>query len=472
MILTDNEWYSFMSGLIVGKHIKKDGNNNVDNAATVNTKPIKTSKYATIGITAPRLKLASRVAQSVQVNIMCTGVNIGVSAFVAKITWSSYLKYTGVDFGDFGSNITIDDSLAISDNTLLVLGQNTANMSIADFILFKINFNMLTIPDNIRYVNINCIRTTGTTMTDCSLLTLNKGNLYYITPSESNNGYLYFDSVDKPIENNPEVILPGPSNFPIGSGGGSVGGTSTGEYRLNGFIGGVGGTGAYLVVELWQNGTLIGFDRQWVNNGNFDIGGNIALENPNPDYGDVSIKIRVEPNENDNTGYYILIPAGGFNIVFTTIVNKGDKSFPKEPIIIQYIESLELLDIYSIEITSNEPIDLDSNIDEITIDDSVYSDIISINILDKYNIDEIGVMDNYSVDIESSIPSGMVDELVEYTGVVDSIEADSLSIVIYDKESLDNLGISDINENDIITTIITDVVEQDDITINDMYDID
>ena len=78
MVLTDKEWYSFMAGLIVGKHIKKDGNTNIDNAVTVNKKPIKTSKYATIGITAQKKKLDSRTAQSVTCNIMCTGANIGV----------------------------------------------------------------------------------------------------------------------------------------------------------------------------------------------------------------------------------------------------------------------------------------------------------------------------------------------------------------------------------------------------------
>lgn len=426
MVLTDEEWYSFMAGLIVGKHIKKDGNTNIDNAATVNKKPIKTSKYATIGITAQKKKLDSRTAQSVTCNIMCTGVNIGVSAFVAKITWDSYLTYTGVDYSDFGSNLSIDDSLALTQRTLLVLGQNTSNMALNDFILFKINFNMSLVPDSVDYININCIKTTGTTMTDCSLLTLKDSSLYYITPIEANNGYFYFDSEDKPVEPVPEISLPGPSNFPTGSGGGGQtggsGGSSSGEYNLNGYLGGAGGSGAYIVIEIWQDGVLIGSNRQWVTSGNFNISGNIGISNPNPGYGDVSIKIRVEPDTEDDTPYYILIPAGGFNIVFTTVVNKGDKTFPKEPIIVQYLESLELLDLYDMDIISNEPVDLDANMDSVTVNDTH--------------------------------------------------DETTISIVKYDKDTLEQLGISDVNENEVITVIVTNVLEQETITVNDVYSID
>ena len=479
MIFDRNQTFSLLTGLIIGKRVKTDKNNNVNNAATVNTKPIKTSKYATIGITAPKKKLDSRAAQTVQMNILCTGVNIGVSAFVAKITWDSYLTYTGVDFGDFGSNLSIDDSLALTQRTLLVLGQNTTNMDINDFILFKINFNMSTVPDNVDFVNVNCIKTTGTTMTDCSLLTLKDGNLYYITPIESNNGYFYFDSEDKPVEPVPDIVIPGPSNFPTGGSGGTggggqapSGGSSSGDYNLNGYLGGAGGSGAYIVVEIWQGGVLIGSDRQWVTSGNFNIGGSIDISNPTPGYGDVSIKIKVEPAEDDDTPYYVLIPAGGFNIVFTTVVAKEDKTYPKEPLIVQYVESLELLDLYDMDIYSNAPVDLDANIDEITlIDDYVY-DTISINILENDKVDEIGILDDYALDIESVPVPVDLDGNLDTVELTDVYVKDTVTIIKYDNDTLEELGLTDINDNVYITVIITDVLEQDTVTVSDVYSID
>src|SRR5690606_36421165 len=127
---------------------------------------------------------------------------------------------------------------------------------------------------------------------------------------------------------------------------------STGLYGLTGYLGSAGGTGAYIGIVIIQDGIIIGTDRQYVNIGYFKIEGKINLKTPNPGYGDITIKIVIETDEEDDTPYYLLIPAGGFNIFFQTEVNKEDNTFPKEPINVIYLYIIKINDLHDIDIYS------------------------------------------------------------------------------------------------------------------------
>lgn len=458
MVLTDREWFSLMSGLILGRHIKQPSNNKVDTVVSVNKKPRRVSKFATIGITAGKRKADSREYSTVRIPIMCTGVNIGVGAFVAKLQWEPYLRYTGVDFGDFGSNINIDNSKAINNNELLVLGQNSINMEEKDFVLFWVNFEVINVPEFIDRVYINCIKTTGTTMTDCSLLTYQDSNLFYITPIEVNRGYVYFDSNDREIENPPKIELSGPTNFPIGSSGGDsgggtapIGGTTVGSFVLSGFLGGPGGSGAWVVISIWQGGVVVGQERFWANSGNFSLSGRIPISTSNPGYGDIKISIEVEPEEDDDTPYYILIPAGGFSIAFTTEVSEGDETFPKRPQIIMYLDRCEIVDFHDILLYSNEPVDLDDNMEEVYIEGIYEGDIINVDISNRDTKDILEILDMISVEIETPpIPVDM-DGIEDIINIEDILEDTIIPVNILNKDNIEEIGIMEINDVEIFT---------------------
>jgi len=473
--LNEKEWFALIAGLIVGRH-KKQNRNKVDNAVTVNKKPIKLSKYATIGITAGTKYCDNKTYSLVRIPIMCTGVNIGVAAFVAKITWDSYAIYDSVDYGDFGTNIVIDES-NVASRTLIVRGQNTSNMPQEDFVLFYLNLIVADVPTNVNKIYINCIKTTGTSMDDCSLLTIKDGGLFYITPIEANQGYIYFDIEDKPKDPPPTFEQPGPSNFPIGGNESTdglippYGGVSTGEYSLTGYLGGAGGVGAYIVITIIQDGVVIGTDRQYVNIGNFKIDGKINLKTPNPGYGDITVKIEVETDEEDDTPYYLLIPAGGFNIFFKTEVNKEDNTFPKEPINVIYLDKVKINDLHDIEIYSNEAIDLDDVMEKINIVDTYETDTIKVNILEQQHLDEIGIIDLFDIDIESSPAPSDIDS-IDTVSINDIDDITLISVTLYDKDTIEEIGLSDVCEIDMISTIITEENHLDSMSINDIYNID
>ncbi len=465
MELNEKEWFALIAGLIVGRH-KKQNRNKVYNAVTVNKKPIKLSKYATIGITAGSKYCDNKTYSLVRIPIMCTGVNIGVAAFVAKVTWDSYAIYDSVDYGDFGPNIVIDES-NVASRTLIVRGQNTYNMPEEDFVLFYLNLIVADVPTYVNKIYINCIKTTGTSIDDCSLLTIKDGGLFYITPIEANKGYIYFDIKDKPKDPPPTFEQPGPSNFPIGDGDSGV---SIGDYRLAGYLGGPGG-GGYIVIYIILEGYIIGTARQYVNTGKFEIYGKIELQTPNPGYGDITIKIVVETDEEDDTPYYLLIPAGGFNIFFKTEVNKEDDTFPKEPINVIYLDKIKINDLHDIDIYSNEAIDLDDVMDKINIVDTYETDTINVNILEQQHLDEIGILDLFDIDIESSQAPSDIDS-IDTVNINDIDDITLISVTLYDKDTIEELGLSDVCEIDMISTIITEENHLDSMSINDIYNID
>lgn len=443
--------FMFMEGWVVGSRERKNKNTTITDAATFNKKPIKVAKNATIGITAQTVKLDSRDNQVVTCDIMCTGVNIGVAGFVAKIVWDNYLVYTGVDFGGFGNSISVDDSKALTHNELTVIGQRDSNMELKDFVLFKINFNMINVGNFVDKIYVNCIRSNGQSMVDCSLLTLKDGTYYFITPSESNNGYYYFDSEDKPYIEDASVKMNGPTNYPIGTltGGGGVGdgGRTTGEYTLGGYLGSATGVGGYIVVEIWSNGMLLGSDRQYVTTGDFNIKGNINIVGKEAGHGDLNIVVKVEPKEEDDDPYYLLIPAFGFNINFKTEVSKGDSVFPKAPLRVRYNDNVEIMDLYSIEIYTQDIDDTDSNMDMVYIEDISAINKMELNIYNKFDTSTVGVEDVYKVDIIVFEEEFSEDTSFNKIDIVDDYKVETVTVEIIDDDSTrisDSVSIGDV----------------------------
>ena len=455
MKLTDREWFSLMAGLIAGKHIKTGRNSNVSNSISTNKKPIRVPSKATIGITVGSKLGYSRVGGTVKIPIMCTGVNIGVSAFVVKIRWDDGIVYNSVEYGDFGSNISIDTS-NVSNRELLVLGQNDENMPLEDFVLFYVNFDIYLVPPEVNRVYIKPVFSNGTSTTDCSLLTLSDGNLYYITPIVVNDGYIYFEEIYRPEPIDNSITLGGVDNFPIGSnigyvGGGTVpyGGSSTATYNLRGYLGGAGGSGAWVIVKIYHDGVLVGADRVWVYKGNFNISRQIDIAKDEAGYGKITIEIEIENEEDDNTPYYILIPAGGFSIVLNTEVNKDDNTFPKAPKIVKYIDNIEILDVYGMDLETFEPpedIDIDAIIDEIMIND--------------ININEIKEIKRGSNDgvIEISLGDINLNEII--------------SINKGERDNLENIRLEDININEIEGINRVEKENKDNLEIIDIYQLD